>query len=112
MTNPTKTKPDADTPANFDSIVDDLAALRRDIAALTSQMTSGAHKGANGAAASVLDRLGGQANHLYDSVVYDSVAGRGDRATKAVARQIEEQPLMSLLIAFGVGIAASRLLSR
>ncbi len=107
MTNPTKTKPDADTPANFESIVDDLATLRRDIAALTSQMTSGAHKGANGAAAGVLDRLGGQANHLYDSV-----AGQGDRATKAIARQIEEQPLMSLLIAFGVGIAASRLLSR
>jgi hypothetical protein len=107
VTNPTKAKPDADTPANFDSIVDDLAALRRDFAALTSQMKLGALNGTNGAAAGVLEQLGGKANHIYDSV-----AGQGERTTKAIARQIEEQPLMSLLIAFGVGIVASRLLSR
>jgi ElaB/YqjD/DUF883 family membrane-anchored ribosome-binding protein len=107
VTGTTKGKPDTDTPANFDAIVDDLAALRRDFAALISQMKPGALKGANGAAAAVLDQLGGKANHLYDSV-----AAQGERTTKALARQVEEQPVISLLIAFGVGVIASRLLSR
>ena len=106
MTNPTKDKPDADTPANFDAIVDDLAALRRDFAALMSRMNPGVRNGANGTAG-VLDQLGGKAHHLYDNV-----AAQGERTTKAIARQIEEQPLVSLLIAFGVGVVASRLLSR
>lgn len=106
MTDPTKAKPDADTPANFDAIVDDLAALRRELAALMNRMNPGMRNGANGTAG-VLDQLGGKAHHLYDSV-----AAQGERASKAIARQIEEQPLGSLLITFGVGIVASRLLSR
>jgi hypothetical protein len=42
VNNTTKPRPEVETPANFDAIVDDLAALRRDFAALMSQMKSGA----------------------------------------------------------------------
>lgn len=107
MTNMTKPKLDAETPVDFAAVVEDLAALRRDFSALMSQMKSGAYDGASDAAEKVLGQLGDKANHLYDSV-----AAQGERSAKAIGRQIEEQPVMTLLIAFGVGLIASRLLSR
>ncbi|MEA2781144.1 MAG: hypothetical protein QOK29_2688 [Rhodospirillaceae bacterium] len=107
MNNTTKAKPDAETPADFDAIVDDLASLRRDFAALMSQMKSASFKGASEAAENTLGQLGARANHLYDSV-----ASQGERSAKAIGRQVEERPVMSLLIAFGVGLVASRLLIR
>jgi ElaB/YqjD/DUF883 family membrane-anchored ribosome-binding protein len=102
-----KVKPETDTPLDFDAIVGDLAALRQDFADLMSQMKSGALKGANGAAENILGQLGGRASHLYDSVT-----AQGERSVKAASRQVEERPVVSLLIAFGVGFIASRLLSR
>jgi ElaB/YqjD/DUF883 family membrane-anchored ribosome-binding protein len=103
----TKGKPEIETPADFQAVVEDLAALKRDFAALMSQMKSGALKGANDAAQDALGQLGKRANHLYDSV-----SAQGERSAKAIGRQIEERPVMSLLIAFGVGFIASRLLTR
>ena len=103
----TKAKPDLETTAGFDAVVNDLAALRRDFAVLMSQMKSGASKDANDTAESTLGQLGDSANHLYDSV-----AAQGGRSAKAIGRQLEARPVMSLLIAFGVGFIASRLLIR
>jgi ElaB/YqjD/DUF883 family membrane-anchored ribosome-binding protein len=103
----TKTKTDAETPADFNAVVDDLAALRRDLAALMSQMKSGAVRGAGDAAENMLGQVGDRANRLYDNV-----AAQGGRSAKAIGRQVEEQPVMSLLIAFGVGFVASRMLIR
>lgn len=107
MNSTTKVKPETDTTLDFDAIVSDLAALRQDFADLMSQMKSGALKGANGAAENILGQLGDRASHLYDSVT-----AQGERSVKAVSRQVEERPVVSLLIAFGVGFIASRLLSR
>jgi ElaB/YqjD/DUF883 family membrane-anchored ribosome-binding protein len=103
----TKAKPDVETPADLDAIVNDLAALKRDFASLISQVKSGAFKGASDAAESTLDQLGDRVNHLYDSV-----AAQGERSVKAIGHQVEERPIMSLLIAFGVGFIASRLMMR
>jgi ElaB/YqjD/DUF883 family membrane-anchored ribosome-binding protein len=107
VNNTTKVKPDAETPADFDAIVDDLAALKRDFAALMSQMRSGSFKGASDAAENAIGQLGARANHFYDSV-----AAQGERSAKAIGRQVEERPVASLLIAFGIGLIASRLLIR
>jgi ElaB/YqjD/DUF883 family membrane-anchored ribosome-binding protein len=103
----TKTNSDVEMPADFNAVVEDLGALRRDFAALIGQMKSGAFKGANEAAENVLGELGGRANRLYDSVT-----ARGQRSAKAIGRRVEEQPLVSLLVAFGVGFIASRMLIR
>ena len=46
------------------------------------------------------------------SRIYDKVAAQSARSTEAISRQVEEQPIASLLIAFGVGFIVSRLLSR
>lgn len=107
MNSTTKAKPETEAPVDFDAIVSDLAVLRQDFADLMSQMKSGALKGANGAAENILNQLGDRAGHLYDSVT-----AQGERSVKAVSRQVEERPVASLLVAFGVGFIASRLLSR
>lgn len=107
MYSTTKARPETETSVDFDAIVNDLAALRQDFADLMSQMKSGALKGANGAAEDILGQLGDRASHLYDSVT-----AQGVRSVKAVSRQVEERPVVSLLVAFGVGFIASRLLSR
>jgi len=107
MNSTTRVSPETDTGVDFGAIVRDIAALRQDFADLMSQMKSGAFKGANDAAESVLGQLGDRANHLYDSVT-----AQGERSVKAISRQVEERPVASLLIAFCVGFIASRLLSR
>lgn len=107
MNSTTKVKPETDTAVDFDVIARDLAALRQDFADLMSQMKSGALKGANDTAENVLSQLGDRVSHLYDNVT-----AQGERSVKAVSRQVEERPVVSLLIAFGVGFIASRLLSR
>ena len=98
---------DAETKADFDAVATDLAMLKRDVAALMSQLKSGAVRGAKEAAEDTLDQLSERASRLYDKV-----AEQGARSTEALSRQVEEQPIASLLIAFGVGFIVSRLLSR
>jgi ElaB/YqjD/DUF883 family membrane-anchored ribosome-binding protein len=102
-----KTKPNFESSMDFDAIVDDLAALRRDFATMMGNMKSSAVEGANGAAENAFDRLGDQVNHLYDRV-----KAQGERSANMIHKKVEEQPVMSLLIAFGVGFIASRLLNR
>jgi len=49
-------------------------------------------------------RPGGRARMLYETF-----AARGERSAKALSRQIATRPFISLLIAVGVGLCASRL---
>ena len=107
MNSTTRVKPETDAAVDFDAIVRDLAALRQDFTDLMSQMKSGALKGANGAAENILGELSDKASHLYDRVT-----AQGERSVKAIGSQVEERPIVSLLIAFGVGFIASRLLGR
>lgn len=80
------------TTAKETDLADDVAALKRDLANLIENVK----KTGKGTA--------------HD--VYRNIATEGERSMKAVSRQVEEQPLMSLLIAFGVGLVGGRLLSR
>jgi hypothetical protein len=88
---------------NLDKIVDDIAALRRDISALTGHLKSSAVTGASEA----IDEIGGKAKRIYGNL-----ADQGERSAKALGEQVKEQPLLSLLVAFLVGIVASRFLAR
>jgi ElaB/YqjD/DUF883 family membrane-anchored ribosome-binding protein len=107
MNSTTKVRPETETSVDFDTIASDLAALRRDFTDLMNRMKSGAIKDANDTAENILGQLGDRASHLYDSVT-----AQGKRSVKAVGRHVEDRPVMSLLIAFGVGFVASRLLTR
>jgi hypothetical protein len=98
-----KTRPDSAGTPSLDKIVDDIAALRRDISALTGQLRSSAVKGAGEA----LDEIGGKAKQIYGNL-----ADQGERSAKALGEQVKEQPLLSLVIAFALGLISSRFLSR
>lgn len=107
MTTTAKSSSDAGSPPDLDAIAKDLATLRRDLATLMEHMKAGAIGGANGMAQDAADRLGDEGKRLYDNL-----ATQGERSLKAIGRQVEEQPLMSLLLAFALGFAGSRWLSR
>lgn len=88
---------------DLQTIMSDIAALKRDLAALLHNV-----KG------NVADDARTAAGHLSEEAlrVYANLAERSERSVKAVGRQVEEQPVMSLLIAFAIGFLGSRMLSR
>lgn len=91
----------------IDQVKDDIIALKRDLAALIDNMKTAAIDGSGDAVRESVEQLGERARTLYDKV-----AAQGAQSAKAVGRQIEAQPVLSLLVAFGVGFCASRLLAR
>jgi ElaB/YqjD/DUF883 family membrane-anchored ribosome-binding protein len=98
------------TTPDLEKILNDFASLKRDFADLIDHVKSGATNGAGDAGDAVRSsvvRLGEQTRSAYDAL-----AAQGELSAKAIGRQVEERPIVSLLIAFGVGLVASRLLSR
>jgi ElaB/YqjD/DUF883 family membrane-anchored ribosome-binding protein len=71
------------------------------------QMKTGAIDGASETAQSLISQLNERASELYENM-----SDRSERSVEAISRQVEEQPITSLLVAFTVGMIAGRLLSR
>jgi ElaB/YqjD/DUF883 family membrane-anchored ribosome-binding protein len=92
---------------DLDSISDDVAMLKRDLSRLMAHMKNGTYDAATESARDAVERLSSEADQLYRSL-----ATQGSRSLKAVSRQVEEQPLASLLVAFGIGLIGGRLLRR
>ncbi len=88
------------------AILNDIASLKRDLATLTGHLRDGAVNATSDARSA--------AGHLGDEAVrlYENLASQGERSAKAITRQVEEQPVMSVLLAFALGFLGSRLLSR
>jgi ElaB/YqjD/DUF883 family membrane-anchored ribosome-binding protein len=91
------------TDPSIAALQDDIAALKRDVSKLIEHLQEGAATSARSTAEQIDDGV---------QRLYRNVAAEGDRAVKGVSRQIEEQPLVALLIALGVGYIGGRLLSR
>ena len=88
----------------------DLASVSHDIASLKRDFASFAHHlkdGTVNSAGDAVGQVGEEARRLYGNV-----ADQGQRSVKAISRQVEEQPVLSLLIAFAAGFIGSQLLSR
>jgi len=81
----------------------DIATLMRDVTRLVDHMRTRASNGAQ----STASRLDNGAHRIYDTV-----AAEAGRSARAIGRQVEEQPIASLLIAAGVGYIGARLFSR
>jgi len=81
----------------------DVASLKQDVTNLLSHLRSGA-AGTAQAAAAQIDQ-GAQ-------TLYRNAAAGGERSLKALGQQIEEQPLLALLILLGAGYVGGRLLTR
>jgi ElaB/YqjD/DUF883 family membrane-anchored ribosome-binding protein len=93
--------------SDLDSIGDDVATLKRDLSRLMEHMKNGTYDVATGSAAAAVERLSNEADTLYRSL-----ADHGNRSMKSISRQVEEQPLASLLVAFGIGLISGRLIGR
>ena len=92
---------------DLDTIGNDVAVLKRDLSRLMEHMKNGTYDVAADSAREAVERLSNEADQLYRSF-----AKQGGRSIKAVSRQVEEQPLASVLVAFGVGLISGRLLGR
>src|SRR5258708_798240 len=99
-----KTKsPTGEATPDLDTLLEDIASLKRDFATLMRHVKNGAGGATRGGIAQVSD----EAQRLYEDL-----AARSERSVEALGRRVEEQPVTSLLVAFGVGFVVSRLLSR
>lgn len=98
------------TAPDLADISKDLAALKRDLADLATHLRSSAAASV-GEAASAIRSSAGQFGDKTRSA-YDELASQAERSTKAIAGQIEERPVISLLVAFAIGIVAGRIVSR
>ncbi len=81
---------------DLDAIVEDIAALKKDIAALMSH-----------AKESATETVTGETRRLYDALSSES-----EETLAALTRRIEERPVSSILIAFGLGFIGAHLLKR
>lgn len=88
---------------DFTALQADLAALKRDVGELLGQLRSSAAASVQGATASLEDGA---------SKLFRSVTDEGERSMRAVGQKVEEQPLLALVIAFGIGYLGGRVLSR
>ena len=84
-------------------LIADVQSMKRDIAALAEHSRNSALSSATDAA----EAIGTEAQRLYDSAVK-----QGRRQVKALSHEVEEQPLLSILIAFGIGFLGGRVLPR
>jgi len=93
--------------SDLSTIGDDVVLLKRDLSRLMDHMKNGTFDVAKESTQEVVARLSDEADRLYRGLTKQS-----ERSVKAISRQVEEQPLASLLVAFGIGLISGRLLSR
>lgn len=93
---------DSRTKAAAEDVADEVARLREDLAALKSDITRLVKSMRSDAG-----EIGEEAEELYAKL-----AKEGERSARAVVREFEERPLMTLLIAFAVGFIGGRFLPR
>ena len=82
---------------------EDLDALKRDVANLIEHMKGGATNTVQNAANEVQRRV---------RVLGQRAGAEGDRSTKALQLFVQNQPVVALMIAAGIGYAGARVLRR
>jgi ElaB/YqjD/DUF883 family membrane-anchored ribosome-binding protein len=87
----------------FDTVKDDLAKLRDDIANLSNALKDVTSDAVNDQIALIRTRIDG---------ITGEAKQHGRATLDELTARIEERPLASVLIAFGVGLVAGRLLDR
>ncbi len=85
------------------ALQEDVNALKRDIGSLLAHLKSSATAGAQSAA----DQIEDSATRLYRTA-----STEGSKSAKALGQQIEEQPVLALLVVLGIGYIGGRLLTR
>lgn len=82
---------------------EDLASLRQDLASLVSNLKSDATKGVSRTASQLDDNV---------QALYRSALDGGEQSARQIGRQIEEHPLLAILLVLGAGYLGGRALTR
>lgn len=92
---------------DIEAIADDLAALKRDVAKALQHVKSLSLD-------DTLESARDMADELTDDVadLYKDLQKKGRKTAKVVERQLEDQPVAGLLMAFAAGILISKLFFR
>jgi ElaB/YqjD/DUF883 family membrane-anchored ribosome-binding protein len=93
--------------ADLEAIIDDIAALKKDLQKALQQVKKLNLDDALDSARDMADDLTEEAADLYKDV-----QKRGRKHLAAVERQIDDQPIASLLMAFAAGFVISKLFFR
>lgn len=81
---------------DLDAIVKDISALKKDIGSLMEHVKDTA-----------TETVTGETKRLYGTL-----STEGEKSLAALSRRVEDRPLSSLLIAFGIGFIGAHLLKR
>jgi hypothetical protein len=92
---------------DFEALVEDIATLKSDIAKVAVQLKNATVDTALDSAGDLAEQLSAEAGALYKDL-----NKRGKRAAKVLNTKMEDQPALSLLVAFALGFLASRLVLR
>jgi len=93
--------------ADLDTVVEDFATLRRDIAEVVTHFKDDAIARADGADRSAVEQVEDEAGRIYGKL-----AAKSKRSARVLSRQVEEQPIASMLVAFGLGYLSRLLMAR
>ncbi|PZA08860.1 MULTISPECIES: YqjD family protein [unclassified Meiothermus] len=95
---------------DLQALKDDLRSLREDVRSLMESL--------KGAASSKAKELGHALKETGDQLgsqvkdALDAAREKGERAASDLESRVQERPLLSLLVAFGLGLVLSRILDR
>jgi ElaB/YqjD/DUF883 family membrane-anchored ribosome-binding protein len=98
----------------FDTLKAGLDTLRKDISSLVSSFGDAATdevKTRGRRARAAVGRATDRAGEVWDDATNEA-SRRGREGVAAVKQQIEERPVISLLVAFGVGVVIGKLINR
>ena len=89
--------------SDFDALRGDVAALKGDVGRLMDHLKGGARSSVRAAAGQLNGQVLGASQ---------SASAQGERTVRALGAWVEEQPVLAVLIALGVGYVGARVLSR
>jgi ElaB/YqjD/DUF883 family membrane-anchored ribosome-binding protein len=89
--------------SDIDALRGDVAALKDDVGRLIDHLKGGARSSVLAAAG----QFNGQVRGLSEGA-----SAQGERTVRALGAWVEEEPVLAVLIALGVGYVGARLLSR
>jgi len=99
---------------DFDTVVADIATLKRDVSKVLEQIKAVTVNGAVDSMSDAVDSIEDLAGNVSNEAtkLYKAASKRGRKLAGTIERQVDDQPVMSLLVAFTIGLFASRLFSR
>jgi ElaB/YqjD/DUF883 family membrane-anchored ribosome-binding protein len=94
----------------LDAVREDMAKLRSDLGSVAEALRDVTRERAEAAKSGLRDLTGNVREELRKS--FDGVRDRSRKSMESMEEQIEQKPLMSLLVAFGAGMLLGKLLDR